>query len=90
MSLAPDDPRHGTETGYTYHRCRCDPCREAHRCYHRNRRGSDARDGRLAVTCWCEATVVYVHPEALVDGVTAPCREPRCRAMHADARRAAA
>lgn len=27
--LEPDDPRHGTGTGYTYHRCRCGPCRQA-------------------------------------------------------------
>lgn len=34
MILAPDDPRHGTVTGYNNHRCRCDGCREAWRVYH--------------------------------------------------------
>ncbi len=23
--------RHGSKTGYSYHKCRCDTCREAHR-----------------------------------------------------------
>lgn len=37
MTLAPDDPRHGTENGYTNYECRCQRCRaanaEAHRAY---------------------------------------------------------
>lgn len=34
MSLAPDDPRHGTYTGYNNHHCRCEACRAAaHRRY---------------------------------------------------------
>ena len=31
--------KHGTLTGYKYHRCRCDPCRQALRDYHRLIRG---------------------------------------------------
>ena len=27
--LAPDDPRHGKPSTYTYHACRCDKCRDA-------------------------------------------------------------
>jgi len=27
MTLAPDDPRHGTTHGYRTHHCRCDDCR---------------------------------------------------------------
>lgn len=27
--LASDDPRHGTDNGYTNHHCRCEPCRVA-------------------------------------------------------------
>jgi hypothetical protein len=27
----PSDHRHGTELGYSYYMCRCDPCKEAHR-----------------------------------------------------------
>jgi hypothetical protein len=37
VSLAPDDPRHGTHTGYHNHGCRCEPCREACRVYNRER-----------------------------------------------------
>jgi len=29
-----DDPRHGTDNGYSNLRCRCDRCREAHRVLH--------------------------------------------------------
>lgn len=29
MTLAPDDPRHGTLNGYNNHYCRCDACRTA-------------------------------------------------------------
>lgn len=39
--LAPSDPRHGTRTGYGYHRCRCDRCRKVNadskRVWHRKR-----------------------------------------------------
>lgn len=35
--LAPDDSRHGTAGGYINHHCRCQPCREAERAYHRDR-----------------------------------------------------
>lgn len=39
MSLAPDDPRHGTVNGYINLRCRCAPCREAGSAYQRERQG---------------------------------------------------
>ena len=29
MTLAPDDPRHGTDNGYSNLGCRCQPCRDA-------------------------------------------------------------
>lgn len=35
---SPDDPRHGTTTGYTSLKCRCDACRAAHASYSRERR----------------------------------------------------
>lgn len=34
ITLAPDDPRHGTTNGYSNLGCRCEPCREAHRVNH--------------------------------------------------------
>lgn len=37
IPLAPDDPRHGTASGYIRHRCRCQPCHEAERAYYRDR-----------------------------------------------------
>lgn len=41
--------RHGTRNGYTNHRCRCNPCREANRDYMRDmrRRQSDMAIHRL-------------------------------------------
>lgn len=41
MQLA--GPRHGTISTYTHHGCRCDPCVDAWRRYHRNyrHRGDD-------------------------------------------------
>lgn len=29
-ALAPDDPRHGHNSTYNNHRCRCEPCKAAH------------------------------------------------------------
>lgn len=37
MTLAPDDPRHGTENGYSNGKCRCIPCRVARRAAERRR-----------------------------------------------------
>ena len=34
MSIAADDPRHGTQNGYNNLRCRCSECREAWRVYY--------------------------------------------------------
>lgn len=36
--------------------------------------------GRLAVACWCEATVVYVPHDDVLNGLTGPCTRPSCRA----------
>ena len=33
--LTKGDPRHGTMTGYSYHKCRCRPCRDTNVQYHR-------------------------------------------------------
>ena len=33
---------------------------------------------RLAVTCWCEATVLYLPASEIAAGRTASCGEPRC------------
>lgn len=33
MTLLAGDPRHGTESAYAYHRCRCDLCKAARRAY---------------------------------------------------------
>ena len=38
--------KHGTLNGYKYHRCRCEPCRQANRQYLRQLRNrQDERDG---------------------------------------------
>lgn len=36
------------------------------------------RTGELAVTCWCEARIVYVNPEAVQAGRTGSCGLPEC------------
>lgn len=69
MSLAPDDPRHGTLTGYgRSHRCRCNLCKAARAAYQRewiekNKRNPLSTDSRHHGTaygygqraCRCEA-----------------------------------
>lgn len=40
MSLAVDDPRHGTLNGYTNLKCRCSPCRTARNDYAQKLRGA--------------------------------------------------
>ena len=54
--LSEDDPRHGTISGYTNKRCRCDPCRENAVAYNRQlvqkrrtEREQAARRGHLMV-----------------------------------------
>ena len=47
--------------------------------------------GRLAVSCWCEATVVYVPRDDVYAGLTGACPRPACRATdrrHRPARQA--
>lgn len=36
--------------------------------------------GRLAVSCWCESTVVFVPRDDVLAGLTGPCTRPSCRA----------
>lgn len=36
------------------------------------------RDGRLAVTCWCERAVVHVEADVVWNGRTASCGRPGC------------
>jgi hypothetical protein len=52
MTLAPDDPRHGTTNGYGNLRCRCQPCRDAWAAKHREA-GYTARyrDRNVAAIC---------------------------------------
>lgn len=38
--LATDDDRHGTNTGYMNHGCRCEPCKEARKAYRAERRAN--------------------------------------------------
>ena len=42
MTLTPDDPRHGSVTGYDRHKCRCDACRAGHAGRARARRAKTA------------------------------------------------
>lgn len=44
MTLPDGDPRHGTSTGYQYHRCRCETCRRYKRDYERQHRARRARE----------------------------------------------
>lgn len=60
MTLAPDDPRHGTTTGYRAHRCRCDRCRSALADYMREYRHRTGRSKRY-----------YDQPAYLTDQATA-------------------
>lgn len=50
--MTPDDPRHGTTTGYGQHRCRCDRCRAANTAAHTRWRRSV---GILPRWIWVEA-----------------------------------
>lgn len=43
FSSTPDDPRHGTENGYSNLRCRCDRCTDAHATYYRVGPGNEAQ-----------------------------------------------
>lgn len=44
------------------------------------------RDGRLAVTCYCEAEIVYVPAEDVRKGNTGQCKQRVCRII-AESRR---
>ncbi len=71
--------RHGTVTGYNYHRCRCDLCKAAihERSVLRGNTGS-THDGRLAAACWCEHGFVLVTPADVLNGRTGSCGRPDC------------
>lgn len=51
--------RHGTITGYIYHRCRCDDCREANSTYRRNGRRNTPPQDHLASQTWREAAACH-------------------------------
>ena len=51
----------------------CPQCRAA-----RHARAPKGSRRRLAVTCWCEETVVYVSAADVAAGLTGACRSPRC------------
>lgn len=77
MTLAPTDPRHGTENGYSNLRCHCAECRRAHAEYYR------AGPGRLRVNAYLDRR----EQKGFTRGgaLRAPCRrcggqkEPGCR-----------
>jgi hypothetical protein len=75
-SNTPNEPWHGTTGGYTNHRCRCTPCRAAHRDNFRARRGRGHRiDGSV--------------PHGTEGGYNNyACRCELCRTAHRDTSRA--
>jgi hypothetical protein len=60
VTLAADDPRHGTENGYRNLGCRCRPCKDAHAAYYREGPGYEAmqrylrRTGHVSMAEWRE------------------------------------
>lgn len=67
----PDDPRHGTPSAYTYHRCRCDRCDTARK---------DAEDARNAAR---EPLADDDPRHGTSKGYkTARCRKPCCKAWN--------
>jgi hypothetical protein len=49
-TLSPDDPRHGTDNGYTNYGCRCEPCRVAKQRatdHRRSKRGNNSESNRV-------------------------------------------
>lgn len=45
-ALSPNDWRHGTQGGYTNHKCRCAPCKAAHAEMMRNYRTDPVKRAR--------------------------------------------
>lgn len=76
MLTDPNDPRHGTITGYGHHGCRCDPCKGANRAATRT-----ARDRRQQK--------IPDHVHGTENGYSNyRCHCDRCKAAHtADMRR---
>ena len=70
MSLADDDPRHGTVNGYSNHRCRCDACRQA------NTAHSRAYMQRVRA----ERRILGTHPSSIA--YNSGCRCDSCREHH--------
>jgi len=74
MTLAPDDPLHGTYAGYRNHGCRCAPCRAANADYsraNRNRRGYTTRnhiDSTDAYISTGLAAITFEHPAWMATG----------------------
>lgn len=76
LGIAPG--RCGTRYRYVQG-CRCPACRRANTRYHRERRwGPDTRGDQLAVSCWCEDTIVVVDRSEVVAGRTGSCGAPGC------------
>lgn len=84
---------HGTRACYQSG-CRRPECKKANRDYMRDRRGTPYWGDRrtdayavqpqtdvevLAVTCWCEGSVVGVPRDDVLAGRTGSCGAPRCK-----------
>ena len=97
MTLARNDPRHGTANGYTNLGCRCDACRDANTAY-RKATGTAGYKRDRCPDCGCMKYARYERCQACEHARRRPphgtesryrtCRCDACRKAAADARRA--